>query len=118
MQISSRSQKSCRNHIQDHLVKDPVANHALEATFNTFKQQLSQYQESPERMKAHFGLIQTLKNDQQKIHDNISHCLFCIYNQQDITHYFTEMMEITDLMRAHYRSYLAIANEGNQEESL
>lgn len=62
-------------------------------------------------MKAHVGIVQTLKKDKQKIHDNIAHCLFCIYNQQDITHYFSEMMEITDLMRDHYQNYLNIAAE-------
>lgn len=86
----------------------------LESTFNTFRQQLSQYQQSPDRIKSQMKILQTLKKDKQKIHDNIAHCLFCIYNQQDITHYFAEMMEITDLMKDHYQSYLSVAAENDK----
>ena len=50
-------------------------------------------------------LNQAFKRDKQRIHDNMAHCLFCIYNQQDITHYFAEMMEITDIMKMHYENY-------------
>ncbi len=88
----------------------------LESTFKTFKQQLNQYQQSPERMKAQVNMVQALKRDKQKMHDNIAHCLFCIYNQQDITHYFTEMMEITDLMRGHYQTYLSVAVENEKTQ--
>jgi len=53
------------------------------------------------------SMIQQFKADKQKLHDNLAHCLFCIYNQQDITHYFAEMMQITDLMKLHYQESTA-----------
>lgn len=59
------------------------------------------------------GLMQQFKKDKQKLHDNLAHCLFCIYNQQDITHYFAEMMQITELMKMHYQQSTSVCQEIN-----
>ena len=58
-------------------------------------------QEPSYQIKAMMQLIQAFKRDRQKLHENMAHCLFCIYNQQDISHYFLEMMQITEIMKYH-----------------
>ena len=42
----------------------------------------SQNQQEPSyQIKAMMQLIQSFKKDRQKLHENMAHCLFCIYNQ-------------------------------------
>ena len=76
----------------------------INATLKTFENQLHQYRESSEQIKLLMEQIQQFKKDKQRLQDNMAHCLFCIYNQQDISHYFSEMMFITELMKQHYNS--------------
>lgn len=46
--------------------------------------------------------IKAFSQDQKKIKELLTHCLYNIYRQQDLTKYFSEMVAISKLMRAYY----------------
>ena len=62
-------------------------------------------------------LIQQIEKDKQRIKDNLAHCLFCIYNQQGITYYFSEMMEITEVMKQHFDAFSEAVRVENSKEA-
>ena len=48
------------------------------------------------------SLLKAFCQDKRKIRELMTHCLYCIYRQQDMSKYFDEMLTITKLMRDYY----------------
>lgn len=44
-------------------------------------------------------------------------CIYCIYNQQDVGHYFAEMMEVSSIMRKHIAQHEVEAEEAKVFQS-
>ena len=67
--------------------------------------------------------MDTLKafcQDKRKIRELMTHCLYCIYRQQDMSKYFDEMLTISKLMRDYYLDSLSLggaqaSNAGHQQ---
>lgn len=47
-------------------------------------------------------MLKAFSQDKRKIRELMTHCLYCIYRQQDMSKYFDEMLTITKLMRDYY----------------
>jgi hypothetical protein len=48
----------------------------------------------------------------------MARCLISIYNQQDMSHYFSDMIQISQIMKLYYDNSKVLLNNRNQFASL
>jgi len=68
---------------------------------------------SRQKIQAQIDTLEALRQDKRKIKDLLSHCIYSIYRQNDLSEYFTQMVSISKLVRAYYQESL---NSNAQKE--
>jgi len=55
------------------------------------------------QLKLQFSALQSAWSEESlKVRQLLTHCLYCIYRQQDLSTYLIEAMTVTKIMRAHH----------------
>jgi hypothetical protein len=55
------------------------------------------------QLKLQFSALQSEWSEESlKVRQLLTHCLYCIYRQQDLSTYLIEAMTVTKIMRAHH----------------